>query len=277
MAWIRDNAAMIAVIAAMVIILVMAIWALLLWLRSRAQFIFIDNLVRDEGAIVAPWGYLRRQGNSLFLFQLVLHMLMGLAGLAVLGLGALLAWPDIQARDFTGHGISAIVVVGVLVALMTLGLVVIQMVVMLLVVPVMYLRDQTFQEAWHDVRTQLLPGNTGTIVLFMLLYVAISIAASFVAAMATCLTCCMTALPYIGTVILLPILVFMQCYALYFVQQFGPQWRIFLDDSDWICPQCGYDLRGNPDAVTCPECGAPVPEMPEPRPPGDARGLGTPG
>ena len=27
------------------------------------------------------------------------------------------------------------------------------------------------------------------------------------------------------------------------------------------CIECGYDLRGNPDATTCPECGAEVPQI----------------
>lgn len=26
-------------------------------------------------------------------------------------------------------------------------------------------------------------------------------------------------------------------------------------NTDQLCPTCRYDLRGNPDAVTCPECG----------------------
>jgi len=33
-----------------------------------------------------------------------------------------------------------------------------------------------------------------------------------------CLTCCLAALPHLGTVILLPALVFMRCYTRYFME-----------------------------------------------------------
>jgi hypothetical protein len=67
-------------------------------------------------------------------------------------------------------------------------------------------------------------------------------------------------LPYIGTVILLPAYVFMRCYTLYYIEQFGEPWRLFVyEEGAVLCLSCGYDLRGNPDALTCPECGAPTP------------------
>jgi hypothetical protein len=45
-----------------------------------------------------------------------------------------------------------------------------------------------------------------------------------------CLTCCISCIPYLGTVLFLPLLVFMRCYSLYFLQQAGPEWRIFFDE-----------------------------------------------
>ena len=67
-------------------------------------------------------------------------------------------------------------------------------------------------------------------------------------------------LPSLGTVFLLPAFVFMRCYTLYFLEQFGEPWRLFVYDTGFIpCMYCGYDLRGNPEALTCPECGGPTP------------------
>jgi len=53
-----------------------------------------------------------------------------------------------------------------------------------------------------------------------------------VSLVALCLTCCLAAISYVGTVILLPLLVFVRCYSLYFIEQFGPHWLIFLPDKE---------------------------------------------
>jgi hypothetical protein len=34
--------------------------------------------------------------------------------------------------------------------------------------------------------------------------------------------------------------------------------NIFLAARQRLCENCGYDLRGNRAATTCPECGAPI-------------------
>jgi hypothetical protein len=42
-----------------------------------------------------------------------------------------------------------------------------------------------------------------------------------------CCACCLMALPFLGTVLLLPVLVFKQAYSLYFLAQFGPEYDVF--------------------------------------------------
>jgi hypothetical protein len=37
----------------------------------------------------------------------------------------------------------------------------------------------------------------------------------------------MTVIPYVGTVILLPLFVFLRCYNLSFLEQFGERWRFY--------------------------------------------------
>jgi hypothetical protein len=41
-----------------------------------------------------------------------------------------------------------------------------------------------------------------------------------------CLAACLLAIPYVGTVLLLPLFVFTRCYALYFLEQLGPEWTL---------------------------------------------------
>jgi len=42
-----------------------------------------------------------------------------------------------------------------------------------------------------------------------------------------CIAGCLMIIPYIGTVLLLPVLVFKQSYPLYFLRQFGPGYDVF--------------------------------------------------
>jgi hypothetical protein len=71
----------------------------------------------------------------------------------------------------------------------------------------------------------------GTCVLYLLMRFIMSFAVGATVTIIGCLTCCIGfcifGFPYVGTVILLPIAYFFRSYPLYFLEQFGPQWRIF--------------------------------------------------
>jgi hypothetical protein len=43
----------------------------------------------------------------------------------------------------------------------------------------------------------------------------------------TCLTCCVASLPYLGTVIVLPVPVFFRSFSLLFLRQFGADWDVW--------------------------------------------------
>src|SRR5438046_8540925 len=48
-----------------------------------------------------------------------------------------------------------------------------------------------------------------------------------VGCLVTCLTCCLASLPYVGTVIVLPIPVFFRSFSLLFLRQFGSDWDVW--------------------------------------------------
>jgi hypothetical protein len=91
----------------------------------------------------------------------------------------------------------------------------------------MYLRGVRTLAAWGIVWREILPGNFWRIVLFYLMKIVLGLGIAVVAIVATCFTCCLTIIPYLGTVILLPIFVFSRSYSVYFLQQFGPGWHFF--------------------------------------------------
>lgn len=133
-----------------------------------------------------------------------------------------------------------------------------------LVVPVMYMRNLAVLPALEIVRREFLPGNAGAVAIFILL----KIVALFVLGAANlavcCVTCCLGSfLPYIGRVLALPVHVFNVSFSLYFVEQFGPQWKIFPD----LPPPEPPPLEGGhyePPQIAPPPL---LPDRPPPLPP----------
>jgi hypothetical protein len=75
----------------------------------------------------------------------------------------------------------------------------------------------------------VLPGNVGTFVLFLLQRIVFAIALIFSQMLLGCLTCCIGFLPYVSTVVALPLVVFMRAHAVYFLQQVGPRYVIIVE------------------------------------------------
>ncbi len=91
----------------------------------------------------------------------------------------------------------------------------------------MYLRNERVLRSCGIVYDELVIGHVGTVLLYLLMRLVLSIAVGVLAVVATCATCCIAALPYLGHVILLPLHVFQFSYPLHFIEQYGPDWRIF--------------------------------------------------
>src|SRR5205807_5568756 len=73
----------------------------------------------------------------------------------------------------------------------------------------------------------LIWDNGGSFILFCLFSICLLLGAAMIGGIATCLTCCLAALPYIGTVILLPVFVCLRAFGLRFIRQFGPDYDVW--------------------------------------------------
>ena len=249
--WFEENMAIILVLFSVAIAVLIVIGLLVTWVSSRGKFMFIDGISKNRAAVKEPWNEYKQEGNSLFFFRVLLGLI-GLILLAiVIGIPFAIAIPDLQSGRFGAAGIVAIVVGGVLLLLFITAATAVKFMLDVFVVPTMYCRRlralAAFRLAWRE----LLRGHlTSSIVLFLMLFVFGSVAA-MIAIMSVCMTACLVIIPYVGTVILLPIPVFITAYILEYIQQFGADWRFFDDD---ICHKCGYQRTGAVSDV-CPECG----------------------
>ncbi|HET9367345.1 MAG TPA: hypothetical protein VFO22_04685, partial [Candidatus Udaeobacter sp.] len=225
----------------------------LTWLKARGHFIFTDCIVRNHAAIAAPWREYRKEGNSYFLFLLaVMFVILLLAGLilaSVFGLG----WLKHSAGD-TG----SIASIGLIVFLFVfwVSIVIFVSIATCFMVPVMYRKRCRAVEAFRDV-TFLMFHHAGSFFLFCLFGIVLILAVLMIGAIVTCATCCLAALPYIGTVILLPVFVCLHAFALVFLRQFGADYDVW---ASFMPPEFLPILSGaSPSIASAPN---PPPEPP---------------
>ncbi|PYK74463.1 MAG: hypothetical protein DME42_04540, partial [Verrucomicrobia bacterium] len=92
--------------------------------------------------------------------------------------------------------------------------------------PVMYTRRCSAVDAARAI-LQLIFDDPAPFILFILFMIALWIGWIMVGCLVTCGTCCLASLPYIGTVIVLPVPVLFRSFSLLFLRQFGPEWDVW--------------------------------------------------
>jgi hypothetical protein len=94
----------------------------------------------------------------------------------------------------------------------------------------MFLRRNQCLPAWKEL-TALISGHIGTFILYFLFQIVLGMAIGIIVlgaiVITCCLACCVMIIPYVGTVLLLPVLMFQRCYSLYFLAQFGRDYDVF--------------------------------------------------
>ena len=128
--------------------------------------------------------------------------------------------------------IPIIVIFGLFIFTLSIVLFLVQKFTMDFVVPIMFLRSLGCLAAWRQFMTTL-SANKLRFALYLLFQIVIAIAIGAIIGLGFCIGCCLCCIsvlmliPYIGTVIILPLLVFKRSYSLYYLRQFGPEFDVF--------------------------------------------------
>lgn len=213
---------MISGIAALLVVCV-AVVVLFLWLRARGRFMFIDCIVKNRAAVVEPWREFQPQGDSYFVFSLLVVVSFGLTAIL---LSLFFVIPMLRgAAALHLHDIylicTAVLWFAVVMVLLLAWGVVSHFMVML-----MYRRCCRATEGFRAALS-LIGNFPGEITLYCLFWVVLGIGAVCVACIITCATCCLAVLPYVGTVILLPVYTCLRAFGLCFLRQFGPDYDVW--------------------------------------------------
>ena len=222
--YVMFNLGWIIPVAILLVLFGVALWLLVLWLSSRGKFMFLHCVALDKAEVAEPWSKFVKESNSLFCFRIGL----GLIGmvltlpLVVFMLLAILRMILRGEADVAGVLTAVGSALALCLAAMLLGI--IHKFLVDFVVPIQYLRGVSCLSAWGTFYALLLehPGQFALYILFQIvLCMAIGILVLAVVLVTCCCAGCLLLLPFIGTVLLLPVLVFKRAYPLYYLAQYG--------------------------------------------------------
>jgi hypothetical protein len=205
------------------VIMVFTIFIVFAWLRARGRFMFIDCIVKNRGAIAEPWREFRSLANSFFLFSLLVAcILLGVIALLTLPF-AILLYKGVMFAHV--HG-PFIVVMAILWLMAVISFALVWALMAQIMVTVMYCRRCKAYEAFW-IAWSLIATHPGEILLYCLFWLVLGLAAAVSSCLATCATCCIVIIPYVGTVILLPMFVCLRGFSLLFIRQFGSDFDVW--------------------------------------------------
>lgn len=177
----------------------LAIGLLIAWICAVFNFVYIDQVVRNSGAIREPFHRLRRFGTSLFLWRL------GFGLIAVLAMAVLIAGPLLAAfLPGSGVPIAAKVIAVVWAVGVGLGLIFVMLVIEALandfVSITMYARGVGILKAWGII-LPILRRNIGQVILYFLLLLAFGVGTMMMALMAAMFVGVLLLIPFGGVAV----------------------------------------------------------------------------
>lgn len=224
------EAGVLVLIVTLGILFVFAFILLIYWLGARGQFMFLDNIVRNRGEIAWPWQFYARQANSLFVFYLLIMVISFAIFLPIIIVAVVMCIPLFQQHRWPEGGeIAGFIALGLVYLILGIVLSFILFVFREFGVPLMF-RNRLLARSAFLASMNLIRQHTGSVVVFVLLRIAIFIGVVILSFIICCATCCIGTLPYIGTVILLPVLVYVRCFTLDCLAQFGPEYDVWTVD-----------------------------------------------
>ena len=228
--YLLDNLNWIVPLAAVLVVIGLAMWLVFLWLNSRGKFMFLHCVALNKAEVAEPWRQFANEANSLFLFRLVLRLAGMICTLPLLVIAIIIVARMFLAGQLIPNAVLAAIGFGLLFFGMAIVFAVIRKLTLDFVVPIMFLRRNRCLSAWKELGT-LISGHVGTFILYFLFQIVLAIAIGIIVMGVVIITCCIAGclmmLPYVGTVLLLPVLMFKRCYSLYFLAQFGRDYDAF--------------------------------------------------
>jgi hypothetical protein len=216
-AWMGEHVALVVVLAALAIALIVAFMALVLWINSRATFVYVENVATGGADIARPWRAHAERARSYFAwrFGLALGLMVSVLSLAGLGLAAVLTLGD------TGYRLVAALLVLVPLALMLiLAAALLSLALRDFAAPIQMSAGIACGPALRLV-AGLVRAHPLAFFLYVVLKVVFGIVQGMVLLAAACVTCCCILIPVVTQTFLQPLFFFERAWPLYLLRQMG--------------------------------------------------------
>lgn len=212
------------------LVLIVIIVVVLTWLSSRGKFMFLDNVVHDRAQVAKPWYEFRGEAFSLFLWRI---------GIGILVLALVIPYLVYCYTSLVGvyeQGWDATALVFPFVT-MIIGLIAmiafvayVELLLVDFVVPIMYRSRIKVLAGWGvflPLFGKHLLSFIGYGLFILVLKIAVGIGIIIVGIFTCCIGFVLMVIPYIGSVVLLPVSYTFRALSVEFLEQYGTEYQFF--------------------------------------------------
>ncbi len=227
--WLMDNPGWFVLIIFGILFL-FVLGVVLTWLSSRGKFMFLHNVVHDSKEIAKPWREYATEGNSLFLWRLVFGLICFVIFISFFVGSFIIAlniYEGIIAKQF-----MVLYIMGAILLFLCMILITGYIALFLndFVVPIMYKHRLRTNKAWGTF-LPLFSKHIFYFIFYGILIFFLTILIIMAVIVFGLCTCCIgfvfLIIPYINSVITLPISYTMRAFSVEFLAQFGPDYSVF--------------------------------------------------
>ncbi len=228
--FVMNNLFWILPLAVALVLLSLAVGVVLLWLRSRGEFMFLHCVALNKAEIDVPWRKFVTEGNSLFIFRLVLGLAWMIPLVSFVIVAILLVFRMVNRSVPDWYIIISLIGVGLIIMALGIAFLIIGKLTIDFVVPIMFLRRCNCLDGWREFG-HLFSTHVANFAVYLLFQIVLGLAIGMMILAAIIATCCIAGclmiMPYLGTVVLLPVLTFKRSYSLHYLAQYGQAYDVF--------------------------------------------------
>jgi hypothetical protein len=227
--WLQENPGWFTlIIMALVLFIILIIF--FFWLSSRGKFMFLDNVVHNQAQVVNPWREFKIQGDSLFTWRLVFGLLV-----FTIFISYLVNCYSYLYDLYTINGDESVLLsplIWMIIGLVALFIIVgfIDLLLSDFIVPLMYKHRIKTNEAWSRFLPLLYSHFwyfLGYAILIFFIAILVIVGVIFAGLLTCCLGFLFLIIPYISSVVLLPVSYTLRAFSVEFLEQFGSDFQIF--------------------------------------------------